>query len=135
MGLADGWCIQERELVRRGPASAKGGCERSERDRVKVRNVWVRARPDRREVGAIGFGRRGVTARELSERPEGTRRRPVRGTDAVSGKHGGIGGSAWDWRMAGTRRNVNWSGEVRRVRRVAASAASATVDTSQRRGV
>ena len=48
MGLADGWYMQERELVRRGPASAKGGCERSERDRVKVRNVGVRARPDRR---------------------------------------------------------------------------------------
>ena len=33
MGLADGWYMQERELIQRGPATAEGGCERSERDR------------------------------------------------------------------------------------------------------
>ena len=91
MGLADGWYMQERELVRRGPASAKGGCERSERDRVKVRNVGVRARSERREVGAIGFGRRGVTAREPAERLAGSLTLWLLGACSLFGADGGCG--------------------------------------------
>ena len=73
MGLADGWCMQERGLVQRGPATAESGCERSERDRWHVCNgEGCRARPDRRAGGAIGFGRRGVTAREPAERLAGS---------------------------------------------------------------